>query len=84
MEMLMEFPNGETPNLVIEVFNYTATLSTADMLHLWMWRTGPRTHGHADTRTRRATTQIPPAENFPPVVGLNRDFIESLQYNEPF
>lgn len=49
--MLMEFPNGETPNLVIEVFNYTATLSTADMLHLWMWRTGTRTHGHADTQS---------------------------------
>lgn len=24
MEMVMKFPNGETPNLFIEVFNYTA------------------------------------------------------------
>lgn len=23
MEMLMEFPNGESPNLFVEVFNYT-------------------------------------------------------------
>lgn len=56
MEMLMEFPNGETPNLVIEVFNYAATLRCADMLHLWMWRT--------DARRRDTSTRSPSAGQF--------------------
>lgn len=47
MEMVMKFPNGETPNLFIEVFNYTAALRFTDMLHLWIWRTETRTRGAA-------------------------------------
>lgn len=52
MEMVMKFPNGETRNLLIEVFNYrrvcasqiryTSELANADMdmsLRLWvLWR----------------------------------------------